>query len=411
MSAAPAGQGEAAQPSSAAARPFEGGGAVILLALLAGAIGATLFVIGLLRDGRQALISYLIAYAYLVTIVLGALAFVLSMHAAGAVWPTAVRRFAEGMTAVLPLGLVLAAPLFIGAGLIYPWVHPERIASSEAREVVLHKHAYLNLPFTAVRAAAYFAFFIGVARTLTRWSLRMDRPEAPATLAALKRRMRVLGSVALPGLGVFGTMASWDWLMSLSPSWYSTIFGLYYLSGGFVAALAAISLCAVLARRAGYLPELGPSHFYALGRMMLAFLVFWAYTAYFQYMLSWEANRPTEAAWFVARTVGGYGRVGLFLIFGAFGLPFLILLSYPVKRRAWGIGAVAVWILGSQYFAVHWIVAAARGTANAFAWTDLSAMLGVGGFALAFGVWRQRGRLLAPVHDPAFVRALEYTSK
>ncbi|HEY8923641.1 MAG TPA: hypothetical protein VIU64_04620, partial [Polyangia bacterium] len=276
---------------------------------------------------------------------------------------------------------------------------------------VLHKALYLNLTFVIVRAIGYFAFLMAVTIPLRRWSLRMDRPGPPEELLALKQRMRVVSALALPGVGVFGTMASWDWLMALSPTWYSTMFGLNYLSGGFVAALAGIALCTTRARRAGYLPRIGDSHFYALGRMMFAFLIFWAYTSYFQYLLSWIANRPLEAEWFWVRTRGAYGGVGLFIVFGVFGLPFLVLLSYWIKRRAWGITAVAAWIAASQYLAVHWIVAAARNRPTPFSWMDLAALAFVGGLAFAFAVWRQRGRLLAPVHDPAFSRALEYVSR
>jgi hypothetical protein len=406
----------------AEARPFEGGGRAMVAGLVAGAIGTALLALGLLRDPRQALLSYLVAYAYLFALLVGALAFITAMHAAGAVWPTAVRRLAEALTAILPLALVLSIPLFVGAKLLYPWMRPETIDSAETRALLLHKRPYLNLPFVVGRAVVYFGFFVAVAAVLRRWSLRMDRPAAaPGRHAVLKGRMRILGSLALPGLGVFGSMAAWDWLMSLSPTWYSTMFGLYYLSGGFVAALAAISLLTVLARRGGYLPRVGASHFYALGRMMFAFLIFWAYTAYFQYMLAWEANKPLEAEWFWRRITGGYGWVGLFIIFGAFGLPFLIMLSYWIKRRAWGVSVVAIWILVSHYADVHWIVGAARGvsgqggpslaSSNPFSWMDLAAVLCVGGFALAFGVARQRGRLVAPLHDPAFARALEYDSK
>lgn len=392
------------------ARPFRGGRPALLGGLLAGAAGTVLLVIGLFLDAKQVFFSYLVAYAYLFTLVLGAGAFVMAMHAASAIWSTAVRRLAEAVLAILPLAVVLVVPIFLGADLLYPWMHPERIARPETRELVLHKHAYLNLPFVVVRAIAYFAFFLTVGGLLRRWSLRMDRPGARADLLRIKGQMRVLSSLALPGLAVFGTMASWDWLMSLSPDWYSTMFGLYYLAGGFVAALAVISLLAVLARRAGYLPEINDSHFYALGRLMFAFLVFWAYTSFWQYTLSWIANKPIEAEWFWKRTHGAYGQVGLFIVFGHFAFPFFVLLSYWIKRRAWGITTMALWIAGAHYFDVHWIVAAARDRPNPFSWLDAAAVLAVGGFSLAWAVWRQRGVSLAPVYDPTFARAAEYES-
>jgi hypothetical protein len=392
------------------ARPYRGSRRALWGGLAAGALGTALLVVGLFVDAKQVFFSYLVAYAYLFTLVLGAGAFIMAMHAASAIWSTAVRRLAEAVLAVLPLVVVLVIPIFLGADLLYPWMHPERIAREEVRQVVLHKRAYLNLPFVIVRAVLYFTFFLVVGALLRRWSLRMDRPGAREELLRIKSRMRVLSSLALPGLAVFGTMASWDWLMSLSPDWYSTMFGLYYLAGGFMAALAVISLLAVLAKRAGYLPEINGSHFYALGRLMFAFLIFWAYTSYWQYTLSWIANRPVEAEWFWKRTHGAYAAVGLFIVFGHFAFPFFVLLSYWIKRRAWGITTMAVWIAAAHYFDVHWIIAAARDRPNPFSWMDAAAVLAVGGFALAWGVWRQRGVSVAPVYDPTFVRALEYES-
>jgi hypothetical protein len=404
----------AALPVTPEARPFVpfvGGRRAIVLGLALGVIGTVLLIIGGIGDPVQALSSYLVAYAYLFTLTVGAVAFVTSMHAANAVWVTVVRRCGEAVMALLPLVAVLVVPIFVGAGHLYPWRHPDSIADGELRKAVLHLRPYLNLPLVVARAVLCFGFFLAVAVPLRRWSLRMDTEAPAAELLALRVRMRRVGGGALPGLGVLGTLVAWDWLMSLTPPYASTMFGLYFLSSGFVTALAIISLCAVLARRGGYLPGLRESHFYALGRLMFAFTIFWAYTAYFQYFLTWIANRPPEAAWFLRRTTGGYAKVALFIVFGTFGLPFVVLASYWFKRRAWGISASAIWIAVSHYFDVHWIVAAARGRANPFSWMDAAAAAAVLGFSLAFGVWRQQGRLLAPIHDPTFVRALEYDSQ
>jgi hypothetical protein len=392
------------------ARPFRGGSRVMRGGLVAGVAGATLLAIGFVADPRQALFSYLIAYAYLLALALGAMAFVLSVHAANSVWPTAVRRLAEAAMALLPLTAVLLVPVLARADLLYPWMHAERVPLEAGREVVLARRWYLNLPFVCVRAVLIFAVLIAIAALLRRWSRHMDHEGDPAVQERLRVRLRVLSSVALPAYGILATVGAWDWLMSLSPDWYSTMFGLNYLAGGFVTALAALSLTTVVARRAGYLAGVGPSHHYALGRLMFAFLIFWAYTSYFQYFLSWIANRPVEARWFLARSRGGYGAVGLFLVFGHFGLPFLVLLTYWIKRRAWGIAVVSAWLLASHYFAIHWIVAAARERPNPFSWMDAAALLCLGGFALAFAVARQRGVPLAPVADPYFPRALEYES-
>lgn len=391
------------------ARPFAPGRGAVLGALGGGILGLALLGVGLAMDPRQAAFSYLIAYAYVLAIVLGALALVMAFHATNATWPVALRRLPEAVMAALPLLALLFVPIAAGAGLLYPWERPHEVRGEEARHLLEEKLAFLNLPFALFRAAAAFAFWIVVAERLRAWSLRLDRPAAaPDTLL---RRMRALSSGALPVFALAGTVVAWDWLMSLSPDWYSTMFGLYFLVGGFLTALAATALFTVSTRRAGLLREVGPDHLYALGRLLFAFVVFWAYCGYWQYFLSWIANRPIEAGWFVARTSGAYAPVAWFLVLGHFALPFFVLLSYWIKRRAWGLGVMAAWILAAHYFDVHWIVAAARERPRPFSWMDLPALLGVGGLVVAFALWRQRGHLLAPIHDPRFPAALEYQAR
>src|SRR6185312_2782621 len=209
-------------------RPFDGGGRAIVVALAIAALGGAGFVVALVLDPTQALSSYLIAYSFAITVVVGLLAFVMGAHAMNAAWPTAVRRVAELGFGAMPLLVVLYLPLFWSARL-YPWAHPERVADHHVRELVLHKRPVMNAPFFFVRAIVFLLLWTLVAELLRRWSLAMDRPGAPS----LKDRLRGFSCVLLPLVGITATFASFDWIMSLSPDFYSTMYGLYVLSGGF----------------------------------------------------------------------------------------------------------------------------------------------------------------------------------
>lgn len=397
----------AAVVSSRDAEPFTGGGRAILWSLVAAALGLCGFIVALVLDPRQALAAYLIAYTFVVTVVLGLLAFAMGAYAMNAVWPTAVRRVCEAAFAVTPLLVLLYLPLFWSPSRLYPWAHPERIGDPHTRALVVHKHAMMNTPFFLGRAVFYLLFWTLVAELLRAWSLRWDHPGAPD----LKPRLRAFSSALLPLVGITGTFAAFDWVMSLSPDFYSTMYGLYVLSGGFVAAVGLLAICMLAAQRAGFLVHVERSHWYAIGRLLFAFLIFWAYTGFFQYLLIWIANKPIEAHYYIERFRPGDRWTSWFLVWGHFVAPWLILLSYAVKRRRATVTALGAWILGCHYVDIHWLVAACRGAVSPWQWSDAPALVFVVGAGVAFAVWRQRGHLMSPYYDPDFVEATHYESR
>jgi hypothetical protein len=261
--------------------------------------------------------------------------------------------------------------------------------------------------FVIGRAIFYLAIWLAICIGLRRFSLAMDRDDAPD----LRPRLRAFSAVLLPALGITGSWAAFDWLMSLSPDWYSTMFGLYVLSGGFLGALALLVVLLVSAQQSGRLEGIGRSHYYALGRLLLAFVVFWGYVAYFQFFLIWIADKPIEARWYVDRVRSGYRWVTACLVVGHFLIPFFALLSHAVKQRGRVLRVIAIWLLAGHYLDMHWLVAPARRTGPVFHWLDAAALSCVVGFSLAFAVWRQRGHALAAARAPDYVRALEYSSQ
>jgi hypothetical protein len=375
--------------------------------LLVGAAGFAVSGLGLWLDPRQGWFSYLAAYAYGVSLALGALVFVMVAHVTGATWFVVLRRLTEGVAATLPVFAVLFVPLLFGLDRLYPWVPPLEAMGEQARQLIEHKRPYLNVPFFVARAAVYFAVWIALAHFLGRWSLEQDAGGRPEALAA---RQRALSAGGLPPLALTMTFAAFDWLMSLEPEWYSTAYGVYYFAGGFVGAIALVTVVARLAGRAGPLAgAVGVSHYHALGKLLLTFVAFWAYIAFSQFFVVWIADLPGEVRWYRLRTEGSWAWVALLLVAGQFALPFLLLLSRDLKRQPGLLTAVAAWVLVAHYVDVYWLVMPVLHEQGARPhWLDLATLAAVIGPAAAFGAWRLRGRAPVPRRDPGLAASLEY---
>jgi hypothetical protein len=387
--------------------PFAGGHDLIRGGLVAGIAGAAGVVIGLFVDREQVFFSWLEAYVFAVSVALGMAAFLMACHTIGATWPVAVRRLAEATTAIMPLMILFLVPVLAGLDQLYPWMHPDRIADARVRAVVVHKLPLMRPGFVVARAVFYVAVWMGICAGLRRFSLAMDRDGS----RDLRPRLRAFSAALLPALGITGSWAAFDWVMSLSPDWYSTVYGLYLLSGGFLAALALLVVLIVGAQDAGRLEGIGRGHYYALGRLLLAFVVFWGYVAYFQFFLIWIADKPVEAKWYLDRVQSGTRWVTVSLVVGHFVIPFFALLSHAAKQRAMLLRVIAILLLAGHYIDVHWLVAPARRNGPVFHWLDAAALSCVVGFSIAFAVWRQRGHALAAARDPDYLRALEYSSR
>ncbi|HEU4700090.1 MAG TPA: hypothetical protein VFS40_12985 [Gemmatimonadales bacterium] len=359
-------------------------------ALIVGVIGAGLCVVGVLVDPARLLASYLVAYAAVVALVVGVLLMRMMAPLCGATWFVPYRRAADATAATLPLLALLFLPIAFGLGRLYPWAHPLASLPPALRAAVAPKRAYLNPAAFVVRAAIYLVLWSAVALCLGRWARRRDG----ATELALARRQRVLSAVALPAVAFALSFAAFDWLMSLAPAWSSTIFGVYYFAGGMIAALAWLALAA------GEAPAPTPAQQHALATLLFAFVVFWAYCGFSQFLIIWIGDVPGEVAWYVPRLAGSWGVLGGILLVGGFVLPFLALLFRAVKRERRRLAAVAVWLLALHWLDVYWMVLPASHPAGwPPHWLDLAALAAVGGFTLALAV-RLGARHEAPA-EPA----------
>ncbi|ABC80575.1 hypothetical protein [Anaeromyxobacter dehalogenans] len=387
--------------------PYLGGRRLMAMAAAAGAAGLVVTALGaVVGDPRRVLYAYLVAFVYWLGLALGALLLLGALHASNARWPVVLRRFLEHLPAVIPLFVVLFIPILLGRGHLFPWVDPHGL-EGEVLHAVEHKRPYLNVPFFVVRAAIYFACWIGVAHLLRAWSLRQDEVGGHD----LTRRQRALGAGSLPFVALTLTFAAFDWMMSLDPRFFSTIFGVYWFAGSFVGAFAVVII-------AGNATRLDPNqfgahmnteHFHSLGKFLLAFTAFWAYVAFSQFMLIWIANIPEEVPWYILRIEGGWKAVGVFLALFHFLVPFFLLMNRAITRVPGRLAKVAVWILFVHWIDLYWLVMPHLdpGGPRPSLW-DLSAFVGVGGVTVAFALVRMRGTVAVPVRDPYLEDSLRY---
>lgn len=370
-------------------------------ALVVGAVGVVASLAGAWLDPAQFFRSYLVAFLYGAGLSIGCLAVLMVYNLTGGGWGVAIRRPLEAGAAVLPLVALLFIPLLFGLPTLYTWTQPATMA---ADEVVRSKQAYLNVPFFVVRAAAYFAAWLLMAFFLVRWSRAQDRTGDPR-YADLMRKLSG-GGIVLLGFTV--SFASFDWVMSLDPRWFSTIFGLLFLGGQGLGAMAfAIAVAYLLSSRADYARALKPTILNDLGNLMLAFVMIWAYLSFSQLLIIWAGNLPEEIPWYLRRISGGWNLVAIGLAVFYFAVPFLVLLSRMNKRRHRRLAAIAAGILVVRAIDLFFLVAPEfspeRLTAH---WLDLATLAGVGGVWLTMFV-RQLGMLplLAP-NDPDLAGAL-----
>lgn len=360
--------------------------------LLVGVVALAACLVGALFGHQQFVRSYLVAYVFWIGIALGCLAILMLQHLSGGAWGLVIRRLLESASCTLWLMALLFLPILAGVRSLYPWSRPEEVAASH---LLQHKAGYLNVGFFGLRALIYFALWIGVSHLLNRWSLRQDRDGGPEWT----RRMQLLSG---PGLALFVlsvTFASIDWVMSLRPEWYSTMFGFLFVGGQALSALAFTIVCiALLADRKPLADVLSADHFHDLGKLLLAFVMLWTYFSFSQFLIIWSGNLPEETPWYLARLRGGWGWVAMLILLFHFALPFALLLSRDIKRHSRRLAQVAALVVVMRFIDVLWlIVPEFQHGRLSLHWMDLAAPIGMGGIWVAFFTWQLQRRPLLPL--------------
>lgn len=421
--------------------PFNGG-----QKLMAGAGILGLVLTGLTFAGgvERAMPSYLVAFLYWTGIAVAAIVMLSIFHAVSAGWMTVLRRPMESMSTFVWPAALLFIPIFVFRKYLFVWTYfehgaedrPEiRARLTEHFAHLMHGHSgksvWLSSSFFGIRAAVVFAFLGVVAFLYNKWSLDQDGKAPDETLRA---KSRALASGAMLFIGFAFTIAAIDWMMSLEPEWTSAMIGVIYFAGSFVACFALVTLSTTVPMDATlHSTRATGHHLHALGKLMFGFICFWAYVSYSQLVIIYHANLPEEAPWYFARGIAGLSQFSedfvhpdpeagkwfpllMFLVLGHFILPFLLLLPSTVKRSRKYLTVIAVWILFVHFMDMYfWVMPSLRFVDPQFrhpspSWQDATAFFGLGGLAVAFVIFRMRGKLAMPVNDPTFEYSLKYVN-
>ncbi|MQA30875.1 MAG: hypothetical protein GEU82_13755 [Luteitalea sp.] len=369
--------------------------------LLAGAAGAVVSFVGYVLNPAQFFQSYLMAYMFVLGLSLGSLALGMVHQLSGGAWGVVIRRPIGAAARVLPALTVMFLPIAFGMHHLYEWTHADVVANDP---ILQGKQLYLNTPFFLVRAAIYFAAWNGISFLLNRWSLEQDRTGD----RRLSRRMQLLSGGGLLAYGLLTTFAAFDWMMSLAPHWFSTIYGVLIIGGQALSAMAFLIVVLVwLSRRKPLSDIVVASHFHDLANLMLAFVMLWAYFSFSQYLIIWSGNLPEEITWYMHRLQPGWRLVALLLVVFHFAVPFVLLLSRAVKREPDTIMKVAAAILVARLIDLFWLIAPEFHQDGVYvSWMDVALPLTLVSLWLGCFMWQLRGRAILPVYDPQFEEAL-----
>jgi hypothetical protein len=370
-------------------------------ALTIGVLGSGVAAALGMADPAQFYQSYLLAFVYWFGIALGALALLMVQHLTGGAWGVVIRRVLEAATRTLPLLAVMFVPLAFGLSYLFPWTDTEKVL---ADPVLRQKMAYLNVPFFLARAAIYFVVWLGMATLLSRWSNGQDETGDPR----FADRMRKLSGAGLILWGATITFASIDWLMSLEPHWYSTIFGILMMGGQGLGAMAfSIITLRWLSEREPLAGVIKQAHFHDLGNLLMTFVVLWAYFSFSQLLIIWSGNLPEEIPWYLHRIEGGWAAIAIVVAVFYFAVPFILLLSRRTKRRARSLAMVAGGVLAARLVDLFYLIAPEFSKQGfVFHALDFAAVIGVGGLWVAFFTRELGRRPLLPVNDPELESAI-----
>jgi hypothetical protein len=374
--------------------------------LLVGLLFAALAALGAFLEPEQFFRAYLLGFMAWLGVTLGSMAILMLRHLTKGAWGMVIRRILGAAMRCIPLMAVLFVPLLFGLPKLYIWARPlDTIADPRLRE---HLHqisgSYLSVEGFVIRAVIYFAIWNGLSFFLTRWSEQQDHPPMRDNSARFK-------ALSGPGLILYGgtiTFAAIDWVMSIDPSWISTIFGLSFLIGQVLSALCfAVVVERILYRYPPMSELLKPEHVHDHGKFMLAFIMVWAYFNFSQWLIIWAGNLPEEITWYLRRMNGGWGYVGLFLVVFHFALPFVRLLSRPFKRDVTRLVWLAAWLLLMRQVDLFWIIEPNFSQTLSLTWLDVVVPVAIGGLWLWYFFRNLSSLPLLPAYDVFAVEVLE----
>jgi hypothetical protein len=374
--------------------------------LLVGVVFGVIAVILAFIEPQQFYRAYLLGFMLWLGVALGSMAILMIRHLTGGGWGMVIRRILGAAMRTVPLLAVLFIPVILGIHKLYIWAQPlDQIADKHLREHLEDiTKTYLTTSGFIYRAIFYFAIWNLLSFLLSKWSKETDHPGSPDHTSRFK-------AIAGPGLILYGftiSFAAIDWVMSLDPSWISTIFGLVILIGEVLSAMCfAVVVERILFNYKPMSEMLKPDFVHDHGKWMLAFLMMWAYFNFSQWLIIWAGNLPSEITFYMTRLHGGWASIGFILVLFGFAVPFAILLSRPFKRNIRRLVWLAVWLLLMRYIDLFWIIEPNFSKTLTVTLADIVVPIAIGGFWLAYFFYNLGALPLLPAYDPSAGEVLE----
>jgi hypothetical protein len=374
--------------------------------LIVGVIFAVLSAIGALLRPEEFFRGYLIGYMAWLGVTLGSMAILMLRHLTKGGWGMVIRRILGAAMRTVPLMALLFLPILFGLPKLYIWARPlNSIADPHVQEHLRElTRNYLSIHGFVIRAVFYFLIWGTLAFFLTKGSAEQDRP----TVRDNTRRFKAVSAAGLILYAFTISFAAIDWVMSLDPSWISTIYGLLFLIGQVLSALCfAVVVERILFDYKPMSQLLKPDYVHDHGKLMLAFVMVWAYFEFSQWLIIWAGNLPEEITWYVRRLKGGWGSIGLTLAMFHFAVPFVLLLSRPFKRDVRRLALLATWLIVMRYLDLIWIIEPNFSKTFHLTWADVIVPLAIGGLWLAYFFRNLSAMPLVPAYDVSASEVLE----
>jgi len=381
---------------------------------IGGILSIVILVVALLfpEQREQALRSWLLGFIFWGGIGIGGLGILLLQYLTGGAWGVVIRRIAEAASRTLPIIFVLFLPIMFGVTFLYEWTHlPDD-------PIVKFRYPYLTVQWWIIRAVLYFILWGVMAWYLNRWGLRQDQSTNPEEAAKMLGDATAFSGPTMVFYVLVVSFAAIDWVMTLDPHWFSTIWGLLFAVGWALSFFCfSVAIMAVLSDKEPMNRILGSRHFHDIGKLMLALVMVWAYFNFSQFLIIWSGNLPEETRWYLTRMEGTWGVVGVLLILFHFAFPFLVLLNRDLKHSAKRLALMAIFILVLRLVDMYYLIGPSPRIGmhgqevdfiNSFSWMDIVAPFAVGGIWLWWFFGELLKRPLVPINDPFLENAIKH---
>jgi hypothetical protein len=383
------------------------------ISLGVGGIGLIIWIVGYLSSPEDALRGWLLGFIFWAGIAIGGLGILHLQYLTGGAWGVVIRRIVEACSRTIPFVAVLFIPIGLGVYGLYEW------AQTPIDPIVARRGSYMWPEWWMARAVLYFVLFSIMAYLLTGWSAKQDESADYDEAAKWLGKATAFSGPSIIFYVLIVTFASVDWMMTLEPHWFSTMWGFLFTVGWALSCFCfAVAMLAHFSDKPPLDRVLGKRHFHDIGKLMLALVMVWAYFNFSQYLIIWSGNLTEETPFYVVRSKGGWGVVGLMLILLHFAFPFLILLMQDFKRKAKWLAALAIFILVMRLIDMFYIIGPSPRLGELklhllevpfrlSPW-DIVAPIAVGGLWMAVFIWQLRKRPLVPIKDPFLDNAIKH---